>query len=357
MPLQNVANYIGQPGYQHPVENDRMLIENIFGRREGVLGQGDFAVTQSAAGLAVRVAGGATVIKGKENATQGSYFAWSSGPEDVAWPGPSASTRWDALIIRVVDPQYRAGDTPGCFWDVIQGTPGSGAPPTDAEINTNFYLPGAWQRILDQKVDPTDTAQIQVSKAVDRRKFGLSSSGNILVWSESVLPATGNEVGQGAWTLDTKKFYQWNGSKWERFVSGDEVGLGRIAYAESSTAINTGSTGGEVNTGLTLAATFKAGRKYFLRLKGRFTTVGAGATYVRFRLLKNDGTAIGPLIYNDWVGAQAGNTAQQVESTGYFLPATDQTFTMKASIQGSANSTAASTSGYHYIEVFDMGLA
>lgn len=350
MGLQAVANYIGEPGYQHPVENDRALIENIFGRREGVLGQNDFQVSQGT-GLAVTVAGGATVIKGRENTTQGSYFAWSSGSEQVAWPGASASSRWDTLILRVVDPQYGAGATPGCGWEVIQGTPGSGVPPTDAEINSTFYKPGAWQRILDQQVDPVDTSQIQVSKAIDRRKFGLSSSGNILVWSESLLPTTGNEVGQGAWTLDTKMFYIWNGSRWESFRSTDDTGLGRVERIYSPTGNSIPAAGTITATGTSISNfVFKANREYTVRAKAQIGT-GTSGTLGRITL---SGASFQEMPIG-WEPVSSGQNCVLGEVVAVFRPgSTDVTATISSHIQMSGT-TAGTTVAGNYIDIYDEG--
>lgn len=305
MPLQAVPSYIGVSGYLTPVENDRQLIKNIFGRRQGVLGSSDFQVTQAPSGMAVRVNSGALVCGDKESAAQGFYFAWSDSQEDVAWPGPSGQPRIDTLIARVVDPQYGATAAPtGAKWEVIQGTPAaSPTAPADSVINnvTN-NKPGAWVRIADIRINTTDTTSIPAARITDRRVF--AASGQMLVANEASLPTVGVQVGQGALTLDNKWFYMWSGTSWIRFANADEVGLGVVAR---SSFAGSGDSNAFGTTGITLPNisinnfVFKANRRYRIDFFGSFRLTSSAITGVQFAIVDPGGSPI------DSAGASSGS--------------------------------------------------
>lgn len=144
-----------QTALQHPVELYRNLVKGLT-LNTGVFHYGDFAVTPGT-GLTVNVAAGQAALLGVEATLQGSYFVWSQASEVLTIGSPSASTRYDSVILRVVDPQY--GTITGnsrAYWDVVQGAPGAGVPRADSYFNSGgtAYIPGAWFRVADIRVVP-----------------------------------------------------------------------------------------------------------------------------------------------------------------------------------------------------------
>lgn len=181
MGLQTAPGYIANnndasPGpqtqFQHPVELFRNFNEALF-FQSGYLRYGDFAITTPGSGLTVNAAPGAAFVNGVESNTQGGYFAWSNASESLSIAAPSASTRYDSIILRVADPQY--GTVTGnsrAYWDVVQGAAGAGAPRADSYFNTGgaAYVPGAWFRVADIQVDPGVTS-IAANKITQNQKY------------------------------------------------------------------------------------------------------------------------------------------------------------------------------------------
>jgi hypothetical protein len=237
MALQLAPNYIGNGGYQTPVENDRRLIQTLFDR-QGVTKQADFTVTPGT-GLTVNIAAGTGIIAGKENVSQGYYLAYSPASEVLAWPGPSASPRIDALILCVIDKQYGVSAlAEGAQWVIIQGTPsGSPSAPTDSDINTVFK-PGGWMRIANIRVNVGDTT-INPANITMTRTFCLMPSRMLARVNLAALPITGVETGTWGYALDTNKPYYWNGTSWVAYQSQGYV---QAFINADFTATSTGAT-------------------------------------------------------------------------------------------------------------------
>jgi hypothetical protein len=149
---------IGQDSYPTTVEDYRQLIGTLL-PGTGAIGLSQFTVTPLAqeAGLAVQIGPGRTVIRGGAAIDQGSYFVWSAEPEVLAWPGPSAQPRVDALILTIADSQYGAVEEQGPAWLIVQGVASTNptAPSTD---DVHAAAPaGAWARIAHVRVNPDDT--------------------------------------------------------------------------------------------------------------------------------------------------------------------------------------------------------
>src|ERR1044072_4938116 len=129
MGLQVAPGYIGQSGYQHPVELFRNQLKAQTARGKGYMKSAtDFSLTPSGAALSLGVSEGWAAIPGVESASQGSYFVWSNGTDNIAWPAASGQPRIDSLILRVIDKQDGTDpDANGAQWEVCQGTP-AGSP-------------------------------------------------------------------------------------------------------------------------------------------------------------------------------------------------------------------------------------
>jgi hypothetical protein len=160
MGLQVAPGYISQTGYNHPAELFRNITKAIWGR-SGLSRPGSFVIAPTGVAQQVSISAGQAVLLGTENASQGAYVAWSDASENKNFAAPSGSPRIDTLLLRVEDPQYGTiPGTPGAYWDIVQGVPaGSPAIRADSEFNSGggFYIPGAWFRAADVRINPGDT--------------------------------------------------------------------------------------------------------------------------------------------------------------------------------------------------------
>lgn len=219
MGLQSAPAYIGDPGFDHPVELDRNMLEGIFGRT-GRLRPGDFTVGKVVGALQATVSSGRAFLLGLESATQGGYFVWSDVGQTMAWPSPSGSPRIDTLLLRVRDNQYGTiGGALGADWDIVSGTPGSSpVAVVDAEFNVggDFYEPGAWWRVADIRINPGDT-EINAGLITSYNNYVRNALARTPCLS-SALP-TDAVAGDRAYATDTGVEWVWNGSKW--LTAGD----------------------------------------------------------------------------------------------------------------------------------------
>src|SRR5689334_5568753 len=194
MGLQTAPGYIlkqsdGVTDFQHPIELARQWNDAMLGRRSGVLQYGDLAVTTPGSGLTVNIAAGAALLHGVENASQGGYFVWSNGTDAVTFGAPSASTRYDTVLIRVADNQYGSIPVaPQAYFDVVAGAAGAGAARADSYFNVGgaAYVPGAWYRLADVKIDPGDTS-VAANKIFQTFNY-VSGPGGVILCSSTNRP-------------------------------------------------------------------------------------------------------------------------------------------------------------------------
>lgn len=162
MGLQAVPGYIASPGFQHPATLDRNLVEAIFGGRGGAARYGQFVVTPGVGTRAIQVSPGAYHLLGTENAQQGGYFAWSDTADTFLLAAGVGNPRIDTLLLRVHDDQYGSiPGSPGAYFDVVQGVAAASPtarPDSDFNVGGSFYVPGAWARISDNRVNVGDTS-------------------------------------------------------------------------------------------------------------------------------------------------------------------------------------------------------
>jgi hypothetical protein len=214
MGLQTAPGYIlkqsdGTTDFQHPIELARNLTDAMFARRSGVLQYGDFAVTTPGSGLTVNIAAGAAAIHGVESSTQGAYFVWSNASDAVSFGAPSASTRYDTILIRVADNQYGSIPVaPQAYFDVVAGASGAGAARADSFFNTGggAYVPGAWYRLADVKIDPGDTS-VAANKIFQTFNYVNGPGGLILCSSTNRPPGV---AGRKIYETDTNLEYFWD---------------------------------------------------------------------------------------------------------------------------------------------------
>lgn len=219
MGLQVAPSFIGDSGFQTPVENDRKLVEYLAADRAGLLRAADFTVANVPGSMAVSISAGGAIVKGLTNNTQGSYFAWSNASENVAWPASAGSARYDTLIIRIVDTQYGADGTGSrAVWEVLSGTP-AGSPTilTDTQIDASYPKPGAWIAVADVLVPAgaTNLNSATITRRVpttNRPSRYASNLGYTNFYAAHGVPASGKYPGERFWCVDTGLGYIWDGT-------------------------------------------------------------------------------------------------------------------------------------------------
>lgn len=262
MGLQTVPGFIGQTGYEHPVELDRNWMEALAGGRSGAYRYNDFALTPSGSALQMAVAAGHAVLVGSESAQQGAYFAWSDASENIAWPSPSGSTRIDSLILRVVDTQY--GSDPGqprAEWQVVQGVAGSGVARPDSDINVggSFYKPGAWLRWCNVTLPSTATTLTSAGVVVTHlRKY--ARVGRHVMCLTADKPSD-PQLGDTITLIEDGQTQVWNGSAWAFKAGLDAANLtGTMSPNRLHSHIVTGQVIVPTTAGVVTSVTWTFGR-------------------------------------------------------------------------------------------------
>ena len=115
---------------------------NLNGGNTGVIGTGDFLVSQRGAGAnaSVDVASGACLIPDGSSPTY-AYYGNSTATENVViTANASGNPRWDAIVEWVDTTAYGSSDNTGALkFAAVAGTPAaSPVAPTDAEINSSI---------------------------------------------------------------------------------------------------------------------------------------------------------------------------------------------------------------------------
>lgn len=213
MTLQTVPAYIGETGYQHPVELDRNILESIFGR-SGAMRSGDFAIAPTGTAHQFTIAAGSAFLLGSENTTQGGYYAWSEAASTHVLAVPSGSARHDSIVLRVKDSQYGTiSGTPSAYWDIVQGVPGAGSarPDSDFAPAGSQYVPGAWWRIANILRGTSDTTipggNVTMLPRYVRRSIGQTLCTSTTRPTDAVLGDEGFEA-------DTGLSIAYDGSSW-----------------------------------------------------------------------------------------------------------------------------------------------
>jgi hypothetical protein len=115
-----------QDGNDYPARLDRQFIEDVF-NIEGVIdpSTGAMRVAPRAAGanMSVDIAAGRAVIKGDDEANQGSYRVISTAVENVPiGAAPGSDRRIDLIVARVRDAAVTGGVSSDWLLEVIPGT-------------------------------------------------------------------------------------------------------------------------------------------------------------------------------------------------------------------------------------------
>lgn len=214
MALKVQPAYIGQTGYLHPVELDRNLLEGLM-QRTGVLRYGDMRAVPTAGTRAVSIPAGRIHIVGQENAQQGSYFAWSDGADTVTFAAATTNPRIDSILVRIYDDQYGViSGSPRAEYVIVQGV-ASGSPTarpdSDFLVGGSQYVPGAWARIANVRVNVGDGTipggQITVIERYVRTPGGMTLCLSTDRPTDAVL-------GDRCYDIDTGIRRVYNGTAW-----------------------------------------------------------------------------------------------------------------------------------------------
>lgn len=343
MGLQAAPAYIGSGSYNHPATLDRAIIRSFSGRKSGVFESGDFVVGTTA-GLNVTISSGQASVLGTDTpASQAHYYAWSDASETKACvAAPGSNSRWDALVLRIVDPSYSAGYTPGAIWEWISGAvAASPTRPTDSDINTaGNYKPGTWLRVANVKIAAGDTT-VNPANIEDTRTWSTNANGLIYCASAAARPTSNLAKGDRVLQLDTGAVYMYNGSIWIPMDGGlicDVKSVATQTVGTSDTAMTF-----DTETRDTFGMHSASGSVVTVPLAGRYSAVGmiqtgaaggAGAYDVK---LRRNGTA-------EWESRQTSGTTSNNKTSiaGEFDCAANDQITLTGAHTGGTATTLAS---------------
>lgn len=228
MGLKVEPAYIGQTGYLHPVELDRNLLEGLF-TKTGGFRYGDFSLSVGVGTRAIQVGSGRYHVLGVENNQQGGYFVWSDSNETFLLAAAVGNPRIDTILLRIIDDQYGSiSGAPRAEFAVVQGV-ASGSPTarpdSDFNVGGSFYIPGAWGRLGDVRVNVADTGSIPAGQITTANQYvrGPAPFVPCLSSARPSDPRLGDRVDD----INTGISRRWNGSGWaqcEPWVSTTTLG-------------------------------------------------------------------------------------------------------------------------------------
>jgi len=239
MGVQAAPGYIADPTFNHPAELDRNILEGIF-PRSGAVDPGHFELSVGVGTRAISVFAGKFIIEGTENATQGSYHVWSDAAETTLLAAAVGNPRIDSCILRVADNQYGTiGGSPQAYIDWVQGVAAgspTARPDSDFNVGGPFYIPGAWWRLGDVRVNVADTGSIPAGQITNNYSYCRPPGSLLLVPStkKPVVPTLGDQV----FETDTNIRRSWTGSAWQMITPyQNTIQLGSAASEINMTGI------------------------------------------------------------------------------------------------------------------------
>ncbi|MEU1078521.1 MULTISPECIES: hypothetical protein [unclassified Streptomyces] len=152
-------------GATHSAQQFRMLVRDLSRGAEGVTNGTDLKVTAlSTPGAGVQIGDGSGIVIGKDAAFQGSYAVCNVGAATLGIAPGGASSRWDLVALRILDPEYAGSADPAVdpimFFDVF---PDVGPTATD--------IPPGYTAIPLARVQiPPSTSTITAGLITDLRK-------------------------------------------------------------------------------------------------------------------------------------------------------------------------------------------
>lgn len=173
----------------------------------------DFKVTATGpATMQVIVKSGIAWVAGVFTATQGIYAVVNNSDVTLAiGAAPSSQSRFDLVIVEVLDQVYAGTDNLGRV-RVVQGVPG--ASPTVPAVTGNAV-------ILARILVSANVTSISTSAIVDLRKFTTANGGILPVLNEADrLATTGLPSGTEVLEVSTLRVWQWTGAVWAYLHGG-----------------------------------------------------------------------------------------------------------------------------------------
>lgn len=142
----------------YPARIDRTVFDALW--TEGVIGSGDFAVTQSASpGMNVRVAVGIAVVQGDDQVNQGKYVVRNDASVTGVTIGtaPGSGQRNDLVVLKVRDQNAGVGSDNDALIQVVAGTasstPVDPAVPDTALVLARVRVPAGTGSITNSLID------------------------------------------------------------------------------------------------------------------------------------------------------------------------------------------------------------
>lgn len=154
--------YVLQNTTGHGAQLFRMALSSLLGSGGGVVGSGDYAVTQVGSGttFAVDVAIGKAWVEGTSTTAQSQYFVYNDATVSVAVGAHSAFNRIDSIVLQVEDQAYAGSSNLAQIVDI----PGTVA-------NTAPTLPASCLLLGNISILSTNTTGITTADITDERVF------------------------------------------------------------------------------------------------------------------------------------------------------------------------------------------
>ena len=275
----------------HAVAPTRRMIGAITSDRGGVVLANDLKIVAPASpAMTVSCSGGRAFIQGTEGAYQGSYHVDNQGDiTGIVIGAMGGTTRTDTVVARVRDYQFGAGGLPSTAFaiEVVQGTPGAGAP--SIPTASNSFIP------LADIVMPPSTTAINAGMVVDRRRWAMGTAGLIPATSANRPTASGEPT--MIYETDTNDMYISDGSAWVPHGTNG-------AWKTWTPTVVAGPGGNALGNGSIAGQYTQIGKTVHFRLKmtaGTTTVIGTSVFAVTNPVTRADsGTqAIGNTVYGD----------------------------------------------------------
>jgi hypothetical protein len=121
-------------GASHPAQQFRLMTYALARGNQGISQGADLKVTQEGTpGAGVQMASGTATINGQADAFQGAYTASNVGADTIGIASTGGSTRYDMVVLRVLDPEYEGSLDPATdqivFFDIVSNVASTATQP------------------------------------------------------------------------------------------------------------------------------------------------------------------------------------------------------------------------------------
>ncbi|WP_322767688.1 hypothetical protein [Frankia sp. Cr1] len=274
----------GDTAIDYSAREVRQLLDAVI-VSEGVIGNGDLAVSQRGAGAndSVDVAAGWAAIIGDSVSAQGKYLCRNTAATNLAISAaPGSGSRTDLVYAKVRDKVADGGSSYDWVLDKVTGTVGGGTPATPASA-----IPLA--TILRTAGD----SAVTTARISDARLW--AAAPGTQVCTRTTRPAT-PRPGTMIFEVDTGLGFQWTGTRWR--------GLQTLVYSNSPVHV----------TGITTAET---GVQYLpIPDPGCQAYITADCT---MQIVRSDNTGVFTMYMRDSTGLAANNLTGPVIGVGQSL--------------------------------------